>query len=341
MTNSGKVAASRADLVALLARVFMAANTSAANAVLVARALVAAEFDGQGGHGLSRVKSYAAQATSGKVNGHAEPRIVPTTPDRPGTVRIDAAHGFAYPALDLATKHMTGTLLKSAGVCAAGIVRSHHAGVVGHHVEAIAEQGYVALMFANTPHAMAPWGGKASLFGTNPIGFACPRRDGIAPIVIDMALSGVARGKILAASQKGEPIPLGWAVDKSGQPTTDAKAALEGTLLPAGGAKGSALALMVEILATALIGANFSKDSASFFDGAGKPPGVGQFLIAIDPKAFGDAGAFLDRIETLVAAFATDGARLPGQRRLTARTAEALSIDASLLAEFEAMAAPH
>jgi (2R)-3-sulfolactate dehydrogenase (NADP+) len=213
--------------------------------------------------------------------------------------------------------------------------------VAGHHVEALADRGLAALMIANTPSAMAPWGGRKALLGTNPLAFAAPMPDA-APLVIDMALTEVARGKIVAAARDGKPIPLGWAVDRDGKPTTDAKAALAGTLLPAGGAKGAALALMVEILATGLAGATLAFEASSFLDAEGPPPATGQLLIAIDPEAMSGGGAMLaSRMTALAHAFSGDGARLPGSRRLEARAKverDGLAVDARLLAEVKALA---
>ncbi|MGH6816185.1 MAG: Ldh family oxidoreductase, partial [Hyphomicrobiaceae bacterium] len=145
-----------------------------------------------------------------------------------------------------------------------------------------------------------------------------------------------------AAAQKGEPIPAGWALDAAGQPTTDAKAALTGTLVPAGGVKGAALALMVEVMAAALTGANFAFEATSFFDDKGSPPGVGQIAFAIDPGAFAGRDRFLDRLETLAEAIETDaGARLPGTRRLALREKadrEGIAVDAELLAGVRTLA---
>ncbi len=201
--------------------------------------------------------------------------------------------------------------------------------------------GLVALAFGNTPNAIAPWGGKRSVYGTNPIGFAAPQRDK-APVVVDLALSQVARGKILTAVQKGDPIPPDWAVDADGKPTTDPAEALKGTLLPIGGAKGAALALMVEVLAVAITGANFGFEASSFFDADGKPPGVGQLLIAIDPGAFAGQSMFLDRIAALAHVIEHEaGARLPGSRRLAARekaAREGLTVDSKLLSEARTLA---
>ena len=245
-----------AEAEALVTGALMRCRTSPDNAKCVARALVAAEADGLKGHGLSRVPTYAAQAKAGKVDGFAKPTLAWP---KPAVAAIDAQNGFAFPALDLAVASLPKAA-RANGMAAAGIRRSHHAGAVGHPVERLAEAGLVGLMFANTPAAIAPWGGAKPLFGTNPIAFACPLPGG-APIVVDLSLSKVARGNILDAAQKGEAIPQGWALDAQGKPTTDAKAALAGTMLPLGDAKGTALALMVELLAAGLTGANFAARS--------------------------------------------------------------------------------
>jgi len=307
------------ELESLVAHHMMTANISEPNAAAIARALVLAEIDGLKGHGLSRIESYAQQARTGKADGHADPILDRT---RPGALMIDVCHGFAYRALEQATATLP-EMARQCGIAAAGLVRSHHAGALAQVAERLAAAGMLALMFANTPHAMTAWGGRRPLFGTNPIAFAAPRRNA-PPVVVDLALSEVARGKILAASQKGEPLPQGWAKDAGGNPTTDADAALKGTLEPAGGAKGAALAFMVEVMAASLVGANQSFEASSFFDGEGPPPGVGQFIIAIDPGAFAGSDAFADKLETLAAAIdADDGARLPGSRKAALRAAAA------------------
>ncbi len=323
------------EALSLVADALEASSTSPANAESVAKALIGAELCGQGGHGLRRVSAYAAQARSGKVDGHAAPALDRV---RPGAVWVDAANGFAYPALDLAVGAL-GEIAPDQGIAIAAIRRSHHSGVMGLPVERLAEKGLIGLMMTNSPVAMAPWGSNTPLYGTNPIAFACPRQDA-PPIVIDVSLSKVARGKIMAASQKGEAIPEGWAFDRDGNPATDPKAALAGTMAPLGDAKGTALALMVELLAAGLTGANFAFDQSSFFDAEGEPPGTGHTLIAVDPGAFGGAIA---RFETLAAMIENaDGARLPGARRQQIRArieAEGISADPALIAEIRAIAA--
>ena len=317
----------------LVAGTLARCRTGPDNAGCVARALVAAEADGLKGHGLSRLLSYAAQAKAGKVDGFAVPQA---SRPRAGVALIDAGHGFAYPAIALA-ETILPEMARGAGIACAGITRSHHCGAAGHPVERLAEAGLVAMLFANTPGAIAPWGGAKAVFGTNPIAFACPL-PGTAPIVVDLSLSKVARGNILAARQKGERIPEGWALDAAGAPTTDPDAALAGTMLPLGDAKGTALALMVELLAAGLTGANYAAEASSFLDAEGPPPGTGQLIIAFDPDAFTGGIVHFSRLAAMIAA--QPGARLPGARRLAARAKaqrDGLFVSDALLREIEAL----
>jgi (2R)-3-sulfolactate dehydrogenase (NADP+) len=298
----------------------------------VARALIAAEADGLKGHGLSRIPSYVAMLKTGKINGKAIPVL--HTP-KPAVVRIDAACGFAYPAIDLACEALPSRA-KEFGIAFATVTRSSHAGAVGHHVERLAAQGFVALFFANTPQAIAPWGGTRPVFGTNPIAFAAPL-PGRQPIVVDLAVSKVARAAIVTAKNAGTPLPEGWALDAEGRATTDPDAALAGTMVPMGDAKGAALALMVEVLAAALAGSHLGTEASSFLDAEGPPPETGQSMIVIDPGSLGH-GAFGGTMTRLAAAIECQpGARLPGQRRLKLRAAAAqngLEIAAPLVAQF-------
>ena len=289
-------------------------ETSKDNAKEVSDALISAEFDGQSGHGLSRIPSYVEQLSSGKVNGSVSPKIISS---KGSVIRIDAGHGFAFPAISLAIEEITKTS-KKFGIAAVSISRSHHFGQAGRHVERLAEQGLIGLMFGNTPKAIPPWGGTKALFGTNPIAFSAPRADD-APMVIDMSLSKVARGKVMLANQQNEKIPEDWAIDNEGKPTTDPKKALSGAMLPIGDAKGSALALMVEILAAGLTGSNFGFEASSFLDAEGDSPGVGQLIIAIDPSFFSGEG-FAERIETIISSILEQpSTRLPGNKRLEKR----------------------
>ncbi|MEP2707594.1 MAG: Ldh family oxidoreductase [Roseibium sp.] len=290
----------------------------------VAVALVAAEAEGQVGHGFSRVDDYLGQVRSGKIIADAQikTKLTGTT-----SLLVDAGFGFAYPALDQAIS--TGSKLALQHGCAMiGITRSHHCGALSVQVEKLAKRGLCALMVANAPAAMAPWGGKDPVFGTNPLAFAAPG-NGDDPLIIDLSLSRVARGKVMNAHKAGKPIPDNWALDQDGNPTTNAKAALDGTMLPIGEAKGTALALMVEILAAIMTGAARSTEASSFFIGDGPPPGVGQFLIAMKPF---ETQSFQSRLTGLLDQIAAmDGTRLPGKRRAAAiRSAHKNGIDVPL-----------
>ncbi|MFM2148198.1 MAG: hypothetical protein RLZZ187_504 [Pseudomonadota bacterium] len=313
-------------------------------AAATATALVAAEAEGQSGHGLSRVAQYAAFLRNGRADGAAEPAIIA---ERGGAVLVDARHGLAYPALNLAVEEVAARAVAH-GIAFAGITNSHHSGAMGLPVAALARRGLVALAFTNSPAAMPVPGGRRALMGTNPVAAAFPRRPtppgkpggdpGVAdPLVIDMALSEVARGKIMVAAKEGRPIPEGWALDAEGQPTTDARAALSGAMLAMGGTKGALLALVVELLCVALTGAAFGFEADSFFEEDGNRPRLGQAILVVDPGALAGQGVYLDRIEALLDAMQADpDVRLPGSRRagLAARaTAEGIEVPAALLAE--------
>lgn len=293
--------------------VFVAAGVPEAAASSVVDALVLAELDGLPSHGFSRIPFYTDQALSGKVNAAAVPEV---SAPAPASVLVDAKNGFAFPAISAGLERAV-PLAKRCGVAVLGVTRSHHCGVVGLYAERLAGEGLVSLIFSNTPAAMAPWGGSRASFGTNPLAFGCPR-EGHRPLVIDLSLSKVARGKIMAAKQRGESIPEGWALDAQGRPATDPAAALGGTMIPVGDAKGAALALMVEILAAALTGSNCAFEASSFFEAEGPAPGIGQTFILIDPAPLNPG--FAPRLEALCAhMLGQEGVRLPGERRFALR----------------------
>ena len=294
------------------------AGATTANAAATARALVYADAQGLSGHGVSRVSMYVAHIRHGRIDGKAAPRIAK---DSGGAVLVDAADGFAFPACELAI----ATAIARAGehgIAYAGVTNSHHSGAAGYHLEAVGAARMVGLGFTNSPYAMPAAGGKRPLFGTNPIAALFPRAEHPA-LLIDLSLSEVARGKLMVAAKDGKPIPLGWALDKDGNPTTDPKAGLEGSMLPMGGTKGAMLALMVELLVCALTGARMGFEADSFFTDAGNKPRIGQAFIVIDPAAVAGTEVFFERVETLVAAMLQDETvRLPGYRRYgLARTA--------------------
>jgi (2R)-3-sulfolactate dehydrogenase (NADP+) len=318
-----------ADLRVRVAQALQAAGAQPAMADAAARALVLAESQGLGSHGLSRVAQYAAHLRNGRVDGRAVPRIAR---ERGGAVLIDAGEGLAFAACELAVREAI-TRAEAHGVAFAGVTNSHHAGVIVDHLRPVAAAGMVGLGFANSPAAMPAAGGRHPIFGTNPIAAVFPRDAAVGdPLLIDLSLSEVARGKLMLAARQGQTIPPGWALDAQGRPTTDPKAGLEGSMLPIGAVsspKGAMLALVVELLVTALVGANFGFEASSFFVDEGNRPRIGQAFIVIDPGALAGREAFLERIEVLLVEMQRDdGVRLPGARReRLRRRADADGID--------------
>jgi (2R)-3-sulfolactate dehydrogenase (NADP+) len=326
------------ELQSLAARALERAGATPENAAVTASALVAAEAQGLAGHGLSRVPQYAIHLRNGRADGAAMPQVVA---ERGGAALVDARCGLAYPACALAAAQAVRRA-REFGVAFVGVTNSHHSGASAVHLTPIARAGLVGLMLTNSPAAMPAWGGKTPLFGTNPVAAVFPRA-GAEPLVVDLSLSGVARGKIMVAAKEGRPIPPGWALDREGRPTTDAARALEGSMLPAGGVKGAMLALVVELLCCALTGAAFGFEADSFFIDEGNRPRIGQAFLAIDAGALAGESAYGERVETLVAAMlADDGVRLPGERRhrhaeVAAR--DGVELSDSLVTELRALAA--
>ncbi len=305
---------SYADAQRLACRALVGQGVAPAIADSIAAALVLADADGQSAHGLSRLPFYVAQIHAKKVAATAVPFIRRRTPQ---SIEVDANGGFAFPALTLAVDELLDSNVRSGGIAMAAIVGSHHCGVVGHPVERLARSELLSIMFANTPKAMHVHGGKRAIFGTNPIAFACPRQ-GHDPVVLDLSLSAVARGKIIQAARQGEQIPAEWGIDADGKPTSDPNAVLTGSLNAIGGAKGAALALMVEILAGAFVNSQFGFQATSFFDQAGGPPRVGQLLICMNPCQFNTH--FYAHLELLIEELlAEPQVRLPGTKRFLKR----------------------
>jgi len=326
------------EVQALVSAQLQRAGAGPAMAEATARALVLAEAQGLGSHGLSRVPQYTTHLRNGRANGAAQPRVLRR---KGGALVVDADEGLAFAACELAVAEAVAAA-RTHGVAFAGVVRSHHCGVVVDHLRAAAAAGLVGLGFANSPAAMPAAGGRHPVFGTNPVAAVFPRR-GADPLLVDLSLSEVARGKVMVAARQGQPIPLGWALDADGQPTTDAQAALAGSMLPIGAAtspKGAMLALVVELLVTALIGGHYGFEASNFFVDEGNRPGIGQAFIVIDPGALAGNDAYLDRLEVLVTELLRDdGVRLPGARREALRRraeADGLEVSDALVAAWRA-----
>jgi (2R)-3-sulfolactate dehydrogenase (NADP+) len=304
-----------------------------------ARHLVRAEEQGLATHGMSRVPFYCGMLRNGRADGTAHPAMVA---DRAAVCLIDNKDGLPYVSVQWAIDEVIQRGRRN-GIAFAGIRNSAHVGVLGIHLLAVAEAGLVGFAFTNSPAAIPAWGGKKGLFGTNPIAAAFPRK-GKDPLVIDLALTTVVRGKIMMAMKRGEKIPEGWALDRHGKPTTDPKEAIEhGSLFPIGGAKGAMLALMFELICASLTGAAIGSEADSFFSEKGNKPRIGQSFIAIDPSALAGNDKYFERVETVVSTMQADPeVRLPGARRFASEKnlrAQGIEIADDLLAQIQKLAA--
>ncbi|MCG8354381.1 MAG: Ldh family oxidoreductase [Kiloniellales bacterium] len=313
--TSGPVSLSLGDVRGLAERALTSSGCSAGNAASQARAVVGAERDGIKSHGLAYVPIYCEHLKCGKVKGDARPAVTALSAS---AFACNADDGFALPAIDALFDRLV-TAAKETGIAAGAIRNSYNCGVLGQHVEILAEAGLLGLGFTNAPASIAPPGGKKPVIGTNPFALGVPDGEGAAAFVIDQSSSVIAKSEISLRAKQGEPIPEGWALDAEGRPTRDAAAALAGSMLPAGGYKGFGIGLTVEVFAAALSGATLGLEASSFATNDGGPPRTGQFFFALDPERFA-GGAFGDRVAALTAAVQEqEGARLPGGKRRAAR----------------------
>ena len=296
--------------------------------------LVRAEEQGLPTHGMSRVPFYCGMLRNGRADGTAHPAMVA---DHAAVCLIDNRDGLPYVSAQWAVQEVIQRARRN-GIAFAGIRNSAHAGVLGIHLAEVGAAGLVGFAFTNSPAAIPAWGGKKGLFGTNPVAAVFPRKEA-EPLVIDLALTTVVRGKIMLAMKRGEKIPEGWALDRHGKPTTDPKEAIEhGSLFPIGGAKGAMLALMFELICASLTGAAIGAEADSFFSEDGNRPRIGQAFIAIDPSQLAGMDRYFERVEAVVAAMLADPeVRLPGARRFAAERAsrDGIEVPDDLLAQIE------
>lgn len=300
-------------------RALVKAGASEENARLLAVATAQTEADGIASHGLAYIPIYCEHVQCGKVDGKAQP--VASFP-APGVITVDAATGFAHPAIDLGFRSLIEKA-RTQGVAALAVYNSYNCGVLGYHTRRLAKQGLLAIGFTNAPASIAPVGGSTPVVGTNPFSLAAPDGKGGTAVLIDQSASVIAKSEIMRHARENLPIPPEWALDPDGRPTTDPNLALKGSMSPAGGYKGVGVALMVEIMAAAMSGATLGINASPFSGTAGGPPKTGQFFLAVEPSLT-SGNRFADLLAALVEEMHDQpGVRVPGDgRRAACRRAE-------------------
>ncbi|MEX0349871.1 MAG: Ldh family oxidoreductase [Paracoccaceae bacterium] len=317
-------------------KALIAAGTSEANARPLAVATAATEADGVASHGLAYIPIYCEHVQCGKVDGQAVPTL--STP-RASVVTVDAATGFAHSAIELGFEPLIAAS-RAQGVAVLAIRNSYNCGVLGYHTYRLAQAGLVGIGFTNAPASIAPSGGSKPVVGTNPFSIAVPGSDGQPALLIDQSASTIAKSEVMKHAREGKPIPVGWALDSAGNPTTDPEIGLKGSMAPSGGYKGVGVALLTEIMAAALTGATLGIHASPFSGTAGGPPKTGQFFVAIDPSATAGDG-FATGIADLVEAIRfQEGAHLPGDGRRAKRLAarkDGVAVNRATLNKIEAL----
>ena len=308
-TNQVKLAPKAARK--LIFEALTGAGTRPENAGYFTDGILDTELSGLEGHGFYWLQFYCEHVRSGKVDGRAKPQVKKLSPV---AFRVDARRGFAHPAIEAGFSKLIPAAKKN-GIAAMAVHNSYNAATLGYHTGYLAKQGLVAFGFTNSTPAIAPVGGRKPVIGTNPLSFAVPGKAGKIAFLIDQSASAVAWTAVKLAADEGRAIPLGWALDSEGRPTTDAARGLAGSMAPAGGYKGFGAGLIVEVMCAALAGARRGPEMGSFMESDGKPIGCGQFFIALDPEAF-SGGAFAKQVAALAKSIISqDGARLPNSRR--------------------------
>jgi (2R)-3-sulfolactate dehydrogenase (NADP+) len=314
------------------------AGTLPGNAGYFADAILDTELSGLEGHGFYWLQYYCEHVRSGKVDGRAKPQVKKMSPV---AFRVDARRGFAHPAIEAGFSRLIPAARKN-GIAGMAVHNSYNAATLGYHTGYLAKQGLVAFGFTNSTPAIAPVGGRKPVIGTNPLSFAVPGRAGKLAFLIDQSASAVTWTAVKLAADEGRSIPLGWALDADGKPTSDPARGLAGSMAPAGGYKGFGVGLIVEVMCAALAGARRGPEMGSFMANDGKPIGCGQFFIALEPKVF-SGGAFTRQIAALARSITSqEGARLPNARRAANQkrlAKEGLPIDRTLYERLKSFAA--
>ena len=332
-----------AELTRLAVRVLEARGVARSDAEDTARILVTGDLMGHSTHGVLRLESYGERLASGAMAANARITVESVAP---AIARIDGANALG-PVVGLRALREAMARARSHGVGIAFARNSNHFGAIAPYCLIAAGEGFASMIGSNASTTIAPTGGALTRLGNNPLGFGIPRPGG-RPVILDMAMSVVARGRIRAALARGDRIPDTWATDASGKPTTDPKAALEGFLMPFGGYKGYGLALIVDLLAGVLSGAAYLTHVNSWLDDPEKPGNLGHFFMALDTQVLDSSDWLAERVadfgEIVHGTPRADPAvpvRLPGEielERLERHRRDGVPVDAALLARLEAMA---
>jgi (2R)-3-sulfolactate dehydrogenase (NADP+) len=294
----------------------------------LARATVSAEAHGKSSIGLAHLVDYLAALREGRIDGDAEPAV---TSPAPAAIHCDARGGIAQLGFDRVFDDLRRRVV-TFGLALFVQKGSYTTGELGYYPRRLAEAGLVAFAATNGPALMTVAGAKRRVYCTNPLAFAAPVAEG-PPLLIDQASSATAFVELRRYADRGEALPSGWAVDADGRPTTDPSAALRGALLAFGGARGANIALMVEVMAAGLAGANWALDAPSFMSGD-RSPGAGLTVVAIAPALL--APDFPQRLRLQLDRLARCGVHIPG-RRATVATIE---LPDALAAQIERAGAP-
>lgn len=323
-------------------KLLQGAGVPPGDAAIVADVLIDASLEGIDTHGVSRLPVYLTRIQNGRINAKADIKVERTAPAQAG---IDGDNGLGQ-LVGVRSMQVAIELAGKTGAGAVAVKNSNHFGASSYYCKMAASRGMVGLAFTNTPSGIPPWGGKKAYFGTNPIAFAFPGKE--VPVVVDMSSSTVARGNIILAAKEGRPIPEGWAIDSNGRPTTDAKAALEGAVLPMAGPKGYALALAVEILSGVLSGSAFGPRVGWIYDDSTEPVNIGHFFLAMEISGFMPLHSFVDRMDQMITEIKEvplsenfERILIPGERRAieaNRRKVEGIPVPEQLLAELNNIA---
>jgi LDH2 family malate/lactate/ureidoglycolate dehydrogenase len=316
--GGGRVYAAPDAADAFARRLLMAHGVPEADAAIVAACLVSADLRGVDTHGLTRLPGYLDRVRRGLINASPilEPRRV-----TPVAAALDGQNGFGFVTGTRAMREAI-TIAREFGIGIVSVRRSTHFGMAASYVLQALDAGLIALVFSNASPAMPPWGARAALLGTNPFAAGAPTGKH-PPFLLDMSPAVAARGKIRRAERRGESIPLGYALDAAGHPTTDPKAALGGVVLPIGGYKGSGLAMLMDIFGGVISGANFGGDVGDQYKAYDRPQDVGHFFLAMKPDLFVPADDYRSRMDTLIdrvhaapTAEGSDEVLIPGEPEL-------------------------